>query len=140
MQRYDARLLFEQLLGEQCAALLQYGFRFQTQLDAQPCHIRADVVCLRRVLDNLFDNLRKYADSAKPVELALRTEGTQLCISIRNAAAPEPAVAESNHIGLRTCERIVQQMGGSFLKYERDGLFTAELLFPCVEAEKPEKS
>ena len=138
MQEYDALLLFEQLLGEQSAALEQYGFDVRTSWPDGTCRICVDVTCLRRVLDNLFDNLRKYADMRHPVNTALSVENSCLHLCIGNNIAPEPAAVESNKIGLRTCERIMQQLGGSFLKYEQGGCFTAELLLPALPDTEPE--
>ena len=38
---------------------------------------------------------------------------------------------------MKTCERIMSQMGGSFCKYEQDPEFSVELTLPLLpEAEK----
>ena len=92
--------------------------------------IRVDVTYLKRVLDNLFDNLRKYAEPQKPVVLSLFAEERWLHLSIENEIAQKPSGVESNKIGLRTCERIMQQMGGNFLKFQSGTHFTAELMLP----------
>ena len=62
MESYDARLLLEQLLGESRVQLQQQGFTVQLLLPQQEVQIEADVMYLKRVLDNLFDNIRKYAE------------------------------------------------------------------------------
>lgn len=62
-------LLLEQLLGESRVQLQQQGFTVQLLLPQQEVQIEADVMYLKRVLDNLFDNIRKYADPAKPLPL-----------------------------------------------------------------------
>ena len=130
MERYDALILFEQLLGEQSVALSQTGFAFRTDFQPLTGQIRVDVTYLKRVLDNLFDNLRKYAEPQKPVVLSLFAEENWLHLSIENEIAQKPSGVESNKIGLRTCERIMQQMGGNFLKFQSGTHFTAELMLP----------
>ena len=70
--------------------------------------------------------------------IAESVENSCLHLCIGNNIAPEPAAVESNKIGLRTCERIMQQLGGSFLKYEQGGCFTAELLLPALPDTEPE--
>lgn len=140
MEELDARVLFEQLLGEQCAGLAQHRFAVKTDGVGADVRVRADVTCLRRVLDNLFDNLRKYADTAQPIAITLRCEDDRLSLTMQNAVAAEPTAAESNKIGLHTCERIIRQMGGNFLTYEQGGKFTAELYLPRIAAQDAEES
>ena len=65
LERYDASILLGQLLGESRAQLQQQGFTVQLLLPQQDVQIEADVTYLKRVFDNLFDNIRKYADPAR---------------------------------------------------------------------------
>lgn len=132
MQNYDAHILFEQLLAEQYADLQQHGIRVQGTLPELHCGICVDVLYLKRVLDNLFDNIRKYADLQSPVHVAAIAEDGWLSLLIANDIALEPRAVESNKIGLKTCEKIMAQMRGRFEKYEQDGRFCAEILLPIV--------
>ena len=112
MEIYDARLLLEQLLGESRVQLQQQGFMVQLLLPQQEVQIEADVMYLKRVLDNLFDNIRKYAD-------------------------PASGRIESNKIGLRTCAKIMAQMAGGFKRYTENGKFTAEVILPIQTEAMP---
>ena len=123
MESYDARLLLEQLLGES-----------RVQLQQQEVQIEADVMYLKRVLDNLFDNIRKYADPAKPVAIAALIEDGALHICLSNSVNPASGRIESNKIGLRTCAKIMTQMAGGFRRYTENGKFTAEVILP-IQAE-----
>ena len=123
MESYDARLLLEQLLGES-----------RVQLPQQEVQIEADVMYLKRVLDNLFDNIRKYADPAKPVAIAALIEDGALHICLSNSVNPASGRIESNKIGLRTCAKIMAQMAGGFKRYTENGKFTAEVILP-IQAE-----
>ena len=93
-----------------------------------------DVQYFKRVLDNLFDNVRKYADPEKPVAIAVLQEDGWLQLCIGNARKKDPGGVESNRIGLKTCERILTQMGGSLRRYEQGDSFSVELSLPiCPE-------
>lgn len=135
-ERYDAALLLEQLLGESRVQLQQQGFTVQLLLPQQPCQVEADVSYLRRVLDNLFDNIRKYADPEKPVAIAVLREGASLHICLSNSVNTARTRIESNKIGLRTCAKIMAQLGGGFSRYTENGKFTAELILPLLPDEK----
>ena len=130
MEIYDARLLLEQLLGESRVQLQQQGFMVQLLLPQQEVQIEADVMYLKRVLDNLFDNIRKYADPAKPVAIAALIEDGALHICLSNSVNPASGRIESNKIGLRTCAKIMAQMAGGFKRYTENGKFTAEVILP----------
>lgn len=131
MERYDGRLLLEQLVSEAEFSLTEAGFRVQRMEFEGECSILADPLYLKRVFDNLVSNVMKYGDKAKRVvmlsELAEGTLG--LCIS--NSIIRSLNRVESTKIGLRTCSRIMEQMGGSF-STETDGEhFAATLRLPA---------
>ena len=136
MESYDARLLLEQLLGESRVQLQQQGFTVQL-LPQQEVQIEADVMYLKRVLDNLFDNIRKYADPAKPVAIAALIEDGALHICLSNSVNPASGRIESNKIGLRTCTKIMTQMAGGFRRYTENGKFTAEVILPIQTETMP---
>lgn len=135
MESYDARLLLEQLLGESRVQLQQQGFMVQLLLPQQEVQIEADVMYLKRVLDNLFDNIRKYADPAQSVAIAALIEDGALHICLSNSVNPASGRIESNKIGLRTCAKIMAQMAGGFKRYTENGKFTAEVILPIRAAE-----
>ena len=136
MEAYDAYVLLEQLLGEAQAELESAGFSVRMVMPDTFCKIRVDVQYFKRVLDNLFANVRKYAEPAQPVSIAVLPEDDGLHICICNTVRADPGPVESNKIGLRTAEKILTQMGGRFLRHEADGKFTAEAVLPLApEAE-----
>lgn len=133
MQEYDAGILLEQLLFEPLMTLRQSGFTVRTVRPQRACRVRLDVQYFRRVLDNLFDNIRKYADPAEPVCVAALEQDGQLQLCIGNTRKKDPGVVESNKIGLKTCEKLMAQMGGTLRRYEQDGQFSVELALPILD-------
>lgn len=65
-------------------------------------------------------------------------ENRTLHICICNTIRADSGQVESNKIGLRTAEKILTQMGGSFRRHEADGKFTAEAILPIVPEDADE--
>ena len=131
LEEFDAAALLDQMVGEGLVMLEQKGFTVQRMVQPVSCRISIDATYFKRVLDNLADNICKYADPAKPVAVLVAQENGELIISARNAILKDPGQVESNRIGLRICEKIMRQMGGSFSKAQTDDTFTATLTLPA---------
>ena len=135
-ERYDAIILMEQMLGEKIVRLMEAGFTVQSIPLEKPCTVGVDVQHFHRVLDNLFSNIEKHADREKRVTVMARVEDGQMMIDLVNGVPDRPNRVESTKIGLQTCRKIVQDMGGVFETQMEDGKFLAEIALPCVKEEK----
>ena len=135
METYDAAALLDQMLGEGLILLEQKGFTLKRAVQPVSCQIRVDVTYLKRVFDNLADNICKYADPQKPVTVLVTQENGTLTICESNTALKDPGQVESNRIGLRICEKIMRQMGGSFTKEQTGDVFTVTLTLPVQTEE-----
>ncbi len=134
LERMDARLLLEQLLGEMEFDLADAGYTMRRADFEGECTITVDPLFLKRVLDNLQSNIRKYADPDKPVEAVSALGGGRLTLRVSNGVAELRTRKDSTKIGLRTCEKIMTALGGSF-HVENDGeTFTAQLTLPAEMA------
>lgn len=138
-QYYDAHILVEQLTGEVAATLEQYGFTVRTAIGPLSCNVCLDMLLLKRVTDNLLDNIRKYADPAQPVHIAAQRDGAWLSLCMDNAVRRDPDRTQSNRIGLRACRKLLEQMHGQFVTHEENGRFCAELLIPAGDAAAEEQ-
>ncbi len=98
------------------------------------CSLQADPLYLKRVMDNLVSNIKKYADPAQPLVALSELKDGELSLCLSNAVSSSLARKESTKIGLRTCEKILSSMGGSFRTVLEDGHFAAELRLPAEEA------
>ena len=85
---------------------------------------------LKRVMDNLISNARKYADKSRPIMILCENTGSSVSICMSNYIAPRENRVESTKIGLRTCEKIMEHMGGSFVTRSDELHFAAELSLP----------
>ena len=131
METMDARLLLQQLLGEAEFDLTDAGFTVSRIEFEGECSVRADPLYLKRVLDNLVSNIKKYADRQRPILVLAEWKGGQLTICLSNYVSRPMDRAESTKIGLRTCEKIMQAMGGSFTTRRDEEHFAAEFALPA---------
>jgi signal transduction histidine kinase len=135
-EELDGRLLLEQLLGEAQFELADLGFAIQRQDHEGECLVSADPLYLKRVLDNLVSNLKKYADRSQPVVLLSELKDGQLSVCVSNRVREDLERVESNKIGLRTCEKIMDAMGGSFSIDKDESHFAATFSLPAKMSEQ----
>ena len=133
MEPYNAQILLEQMLGEHAIELESLGYTVQSDPLQTPCRVETDITMLSRVLENVFSNIRKYADPAKPVRLAARARDGQLHVMANNALNTVPSHSvESNRVGLRTCAAIMALLNGTFRAEEDHGWFIVEFTLPLL--------
>ena len=132
---FDAVTLLDQMLLEHEMDLTQQGFQVQT--DSAPIRgfLRVDLSHFRRIFDNLFSNVRKYADPARPVTITQKVEREELVVTITNYINPNQPRVESNRIGLQTCHKLVAAMDGEFSQSRTRDSFTVEVVLPLHEIE-----
>lgn len=133
MESFDAATLLDQVLGEQTADLLGRGYQVQTLRFQESFPIQVDVQHLRRIFDNLFSNVLKYADPAQPVTVSAAWEAGELHVRISNYILAQAGLVESTKIGLQTCEKLLTSMNGRFSRHQRGDIFTAEVILPVEQ-------
>ena len=129
-ERFDARLLLEQLLGEMEFDLSDAGFTMERRDFEGECFITVDPLFLKRVLDNLVSNIKKYAEPSRPVAVLSELDDGKLMLCVSNTVAAQHSRKDSTKIGLRTCEKIMTALGGSFETQNDGAHFTAVLTLP----------
>ncbi|MCR5664937.1 MAG: HAMP domain-containing histidine kinase [Oscillospiraceae bacterium] len=134
-ERFDAQLLLEQLLGEAEFDIADAGFTVQRVGGPVEGSLQVDPLYLKRVLDNLVSNIKKYADPSRPVLFLTESGGGELALSLSNRIARRGDRVESTKIGIRTCEKIMRHMGGRFETRSDGENYAAELILPIDKAE-----
>ena len=97
--------------------------------------ILANAPFLRRVVDNIVSNIRKYADKTEPILVSMRRENGRFVFESINTVGEKKGNAESSGIGLKSCERILESHGGTFVSEMRGDAFAVLLSIPISEAE-----
>lgn len=131
VETLDGRLLWEQLISEAEYDMSDSGFTVKCIDFDGDCTVEADPMYLMRVLNNLVSNVKKYADPERPVVVLSELREGRLSMCVSNGIARELPKTESTKIGLMTCRKIMERMGGSFETRSDAEHFAAELTIPA---------
>ena len=138
LEEYDAETLFDQLFAEHILLMSEMGYDISYGPDGEDIRagsvVNTDAPNLMRIIDNIFSNLRKYADVEHPITITRGVKNGRLWIECRNKVRKDTNGAESNGIGLKTCVRLASLIADKF-EYKKDGdIFTCRLTINIREA------
>ena len=119
--------ILESIMLEHRILLSENGYTFCDEGEMPKVDVIADITFLGRVIDNVFSNISKYADPETPVTVRAEVEGEMLTVKFKNKIRNDDTHPESNHIGLKTCIRIMEKLGGSFDVESDDEFFTVNI-------------
>jgi signal transduction histidine kinase len=126
---YDADDLFQQMLGEYIILLREKGYIFNVDRLKEKANIKVDSIYLKRLFDNIFTNIRKYADMNQPVNVCTSQESGHILLKLENVISPDRNEAESTKMGIKTCEKIAQEMEMKFSTEEKNGRYIVSVVF-----------
>ena len=130
----DCGQFLNQLLYEECSELEEDGFLVgQLPMFGSECFCRLHIEDIRRAFDNIFSNLRKYADPQVPIIITIADEQEQISVTIENHKRKCPADAASHKIGLMTVKTLVERNGGSVDIAQNATFFSIRLLLPKMK-------
>ena len=129
-ETYSVGILLQQIFGEQLFYLQNTNFNVITDFTKRECSLTADIHYLKRLFDNLFSNVKKYAADGGDVLIKTRVAGSELLICIGNDIRTDDLLVESTNIGLKTCQKIVEQMKGRFSTSRKDSYFEVRIVLP----------
>ena len=131
LEDYDALTLVEQILSEHIYLLRDGGYKVKVEFGAaalpEGTLVKTDAQNLMRIIDNIFSNLRKYADKSSSVIISTSFTEDKLTIEVKNKIATYSDEAESNGIGLKSCVRLAKLVADRF-EYSSDGKYFTSLL------------
>lgn len=126
-EKENARILFEQLLGEPLADLRARGCEVVERNLTDDAFIKVDVMLIKRVFDNLFSNINKYADLNKPLYASVELGGSCITIKLKNTINKNNKHVESTKIGTKICSRLCEAMNISYFAREENGVYETVL-------------
>ncbi|SDB31276.1 HAMP domain-containing sensor histidine kinase [Eubacterium oxidoreducens] len=130
MDKYDAAMLLPGLL-EECIFSLEYeGAVFEKNLCEITGVVLANAQMLKRVFDNIYSNLKKYASYEDAIEVKMLVEDAKVRITMENRLRKDDAKEESTNIGIKTCEKIIRYHGGMFEHRKIDSKFRIVMELP----------
>ena len=125
-------LLLSQMLSEVCFDLQAAGFQASLPIiDGEFC-LAVPVFNLRRIFDNLFSNIKKYADPSKPVAITVSKQASKVGIMISNYIG-DCLGADSNGIGLPTVKTLVEQNNGRLHITKSNERFCVRIFLPTTK-------
>ncbi len=123
------------MISEHTFLLGENGYTIRISEDIPSVCVNADPVYFSRVIDNIFSNISKYADPSSDIIIDIRCDKGMAEISFDNKIRTDKNIPESNRIGLKTCSKIMEQMGGELAVGESDGRFAVTVRL-VTEAEQ----
>lgn len=118
------------LLAERADLLMEKGHAIQVG-HFPDAVLWAHPDALKRVLDNVFSNLERYADPSRAVEIAAEQSQAQYRLCIRSTSRDRQDVQGSG-LGLGICQNLMANMRGTFSATETDALFVYCLSWELV--------
>lgn len=107
-------------LAEHLDFLRLAGFQTSENIAPLSGQLNGDETSLKRLFQNLFSNILKYGDKSEPVTLQFSQE-TDFCqIVLSNAVKKDQTGIESNRIGLKSAEKIVEMHHGTLTFFQNE--------------------
>ena len=136
---YDAKTLLSQLFEEHSVLLTESGYLLETvveegALSESPVVVTNAPGCMR-IVDNLFSNMRKYAEPSAPICFYVREDESFVHLRVENKIKEHTEDVESTGIGLKTCERIAKNVGMRFETRAEEDTFTVSIALPKQKEE-----
>ena len=145
--RTNTREIIEQSLAEYGRRMEQGNLAVIVNIPDEPPHAMADGRLLWRVLDNLFNNVVKYAMSNTRVYIDAAADGGEVIISVKNISRDPLNISadelmerfvrgdssrhtEGSGLGLNIVQSLVTLMHGTFSISVDGDLFKAEIRLP----------
>lgn len=128
---FDGNELLGQLIEEQIFVL--ENNEFNVQIDSCDNHfiINVNLISIKRVFDNIFSNIVKYADKSKPIKIKYYTKDKLLFIYVENQINNNLKSVNSTEIGLKTCKKIIKKHNGEIVIKKIDGTFYVQISLAC---------
>ncbi|MEJ8302387.1 HAMP domain-containing sensor histidine kinase [Saccharibacillus sacchari] len=127
---YDGLPLLDQMIGTHVPLLIDEGFEFEFIPCDRPFTLNIHVISMQRVFDNLFSNILKYADKSEAVTIMCTLQEKWLYMHVKNRIKQGIDHTDSNSIGIKVCEKIVQNHGGSFDVVRTENIYSVQVSLP----------
>ncbi len=119
-----------QCLTENCDFIRLAGFKTTLKLPEATGVLQSDKTMLKRIFNNLFSNIIKYGDKKHTVMVSGQIQDMQFSVSVSNVSKGEASHIDSNNIGLKNVDRMVQMLEGRLSVQQEQERFQVELHFP----------
>ncbi|HWR24574.1 MAG TPA: histidine kinase dimerization/phospho-acceptor domain-containing protein [Feifaniaceae bacterium] len=130
LEEIDGMVLLSQMLEGQAAFLHSKGFQVEEKEVTDAFMLRVNIPWLARIIDNLVSNILRYADHKQPVKMYYVLNREQVFIHFENAVRMDLERREGTNIGVRSAEKLAQDMNGALHTESVGSKFFAILQLP----------
>lgn len=132
METFNVSEILNQLLQEEIFMLSDKNFTFDFIPCKTSCKIDMNLISIRRVFDNIFSNISKYADKSEPVKIRYYITDDSLIITVQNKINANINSVASTGIGLKTCAKILEIHHGTLTTAVDDNIFTITIRLKVI--------
>lgn len=125
-------VIYEYII-ENIGVLNEKGFNVVQNLQHTDVYIRGNINLFKRIINNIFSNLIKYADSKEPITICMNTDKDNLRFTFKNQKVYTTNYIESNHIGLKSVQQMIKIHDGSFIINDNDNTFIVTITIPLIK-------
>lgn len=119
-----------QCLTEHIDFLRLAGFTVKESFDEASGFFMGEETTLKRIFQNLFSNILKYGDKKEAVQVRCQKEQNQVKIVLVNSVKQDQSGVESNHIGLKSVEKMIKLHNGTLFWSNEGGIYIVEISIP----------
>ncbi|MCL1795250.1 MAG: hypothetical protein FWG37_00015 [Clostridia bacterium] len=135
LETMSADELTRSLLGNYIEDLSAAGIDVDCSLTGTNCVLLVQPTSLRRVLDNVFSNLGKYAGTQVRIQSGKEDGGKIFWITFENT--PNRVYPSGSKLGLSICEDLMRNMRGRFETHTVENRFTHRVSWTIADAGAP---
>lgn len=118
------------LLIDQMEQLEMNHYCIQYHSSENTCRMEMDMQMMKRVFNNVFSNIMKYADRDQPIEIDVSCHGDEMEMRFVNHIRQNFEKVERNHIGLKSTAKMMSMMKGKLHIESEEQRFVCVLRFP----------
>lgn len=122
-----------QILAEQTDYLESQGFRVKKELFYQVFKININAQELYRVFDNMFSNIKKYADHELPVFVKCKVNENYAIVEIKNTIHRNQKQVESTKIGHKIAAKLLEEVQGKLVVDKTEEFHLVKVIIPIYE-------
>lgn len=128
----NANELIMQVVEDPLIELEMQGVEVQREISDISCLINVNISLIKRVFENIFSNIKKYADLTKPIKVKYGIKNEKLFVELYNEKTGS-LMAGGNGIGLKNIKEIVRNHGGKSSYKDKSDSFKIYVELPIVK-------
>ena len=134
LSKMSLGVIYEYIL-ENIGVLEENGFEVIKNIKHSDYFIRGNINLVKRIINNVFSNVLKYADIKQPVYITLLIDEDieNLGLTIKNTKKQSANYIESNQIGLKSVQQMIKIHDGTFTVLDEESTFTVSITIPLMQ-------